>query len=295
MFWASDPAKTHPRHFAKYSLEPRGMFVPNGRRDRTCVVVDSRKTKTAEEADLFVRIEPGKDFEALSALRALALGVELDAQRVERATGQPMSLWRELMGRMKAARFGAVFFGVDVAGRLASSEALLALARDMNRHARCVCLPNHGAGNAAGADNVVAWRTGFPFAVNLARGYPRFNPGEYTAADLLARRETDAALIVASDPMASLSQPACERLRAIPYAALDPRETLTTRLATVAFTVAPHGLSAGGTVFRMDGVPIPLRPALPSPYPSDWEILTAIQQRVKTLRADAAPRRAAAS
>ena len=38
-----------------------------------------------------------------------------------------------------------------------------------------------------GADNVLTWQTGYPFAVSLARGYPRFGPGEYTATDVLGR------------------------------------------------------------------------------------------------------------
>ena len=59
----------------------------------------------------------------------------------------------------------------------------------MNAHARFVCVPLGGPGNATGADNVLTWQTGYPFAVNLARGYPRFGPGEYTAMDVLGRGE----------------------------------------------------------------------------------------------------------
>ena len=70
MFWGSNPAESHPRHFTKYSLMPKGMFVPNGRKDRTCVIVDVRKTKSAKAADIFVQIKPRKDFEALWTLRA---------------------------------------------------------------------------------------------------------------------------------------------------------------------------------------------------------------------------------
>src|SRR5690606_10997361 len=130
--------------------------------------------------------------------------------------------------------------------------------------------------NVTGADNVVTWRTGDPFGVNLARGNPRFNPGEYTASDVLARREADAALIIASDPMANFSQPAREHLASIPYIALDPKETPTTRSATVSFCVATYGINEPGTVYRMDDVPIPLRPAFPSPFPSDLRILRGI-------------------
>ena len=75
-------------------------------------------------------------------------------------------------------------------GKHANTEALLALTRDMNKYTRFVCKPNRGHGNVTGADNVVAWRTGYPFGVNLGRGYPRFNPGEYTASDILARRRS---------------------------------------------------------------------------------------------------------
>ena len=288
MFWGSNPAESHPRHFTKYSLMPKGMFVPNGRKDRTCVVVDVRKTKSAKAADVFIQIKPRADFEGLWTLRALANDIELDPVQVEADTGVPLTTWQDLMERMKRAKFGVLFFGMGVTmtrGKHANSEAVLALTRDMNSHTRFVCKPNRGHGNVTGADNVVTWRTGYPFGVNLGRGYPRFNPGEYTAADVLARKEADAALIIASDPMANFSQPAREHLKSIPYVALDPKDSPTTRHAAVAFTVATYGINVPGTVYRMDDVPIPLRPAFDSPFPSDFEILTGIEKRVKELRA----------
>src|SRR5687768_4203276 len=290
MFWGSNPAESHPRHFTKYSLMPKGQFLPNGRKDRTCVIVDVRKTKSAKAADIFIQIKPRADFEGLWTLRALANDIELDPAQVEADTGVPLATWQDLMDRMKKAKFGVLFFGMGVTmtrGKHANSEAVLALTRDMNRHTRFVCKPNRGHGNVTGADNVVTWRTGYPFGVNLGRGYPRFNPGEYTAADVLARKEADAALIVASDPMANFSQPAREHLKSIPYIALDPKESPTTRHATVAFTVATYGINVAGTVYRMDDVPIPLRPAFDSPFPSDYEILTGIEKRVKELKAAA--------
>lgn len=287
IFWGSNPAESHPRHFTKYSLMPKGMFVPNGRKDRTCVVVDVRKTKSAKAANVFIQIKPRRDFEALWTLRALAQGIEVDPQQVQEDTGQPIEVWQDLMDRMKAAKFGVIFFGMGLTmtrGKHSNSEALMALTRDMNRHTRFVSKPNRGHGNVAGADNVLAWRTGFPFGVNLTRGYPRFNPGEYTASDVLARNEADAALIVASDPMANFSQPAREHLKSIPYIALDPKETPTTRSAAVSFTVATYGINVPGTVYRMDNVPIPLRPAFSSPHPSDHEILSGIEKRVRELK-----------
>lgn len=138
-----------------------------------------------------------------------------------------------------------------------------------------------GHGNVTGADNVVTWSTGYPFGVNLSRGYPRFNPGEFTTSDTLGRGEADAALIIASDPMSNFSQPARDHLAKIKSVVLDPKLSETAKVATVAFTTSVYGINTGGTVYRMDDVPLSLRPAFPSPFRSDYEILKAIELRIR--------------
>jgi len=133
-------------------------------------------------------------------------------------------------------------------------------------------------------DAVLAWQTGYPFGVNFSLGYPRFNPGEYTVVDVLSRGEADAALIVASDPVASLPRTAAKRLSEIPTIVLDTHESETTCVARVAFTTATAGISAEGTIYRMDNVPLHLKSVLPSPYPSDEQVLGRILTRVKELK-----------
>jgi formylmethanofuran dehydrogenase subunit B len=49
----------------------------------------------------------------------------------------------------------------------------------------------------------------------------------------------------------------------------------------VAFAVATYGINVPGTVYRMDDVPIPLRPAFESPLAGDLDILTGIERRVR--------------
>ena len=74
------------------------------------------------------------------------------------------------MERMKQAKYGVILFGMGLTmtrGKHLNSHALLSLARDMNAHTRFVCKPMRGHGNVTGADNVLTWRTGYPFAVNL--------------------------------------------------------------------------------------------------------------------------------
>ncbi len=285
IYWGGNPAESHPRHFTRYAVTPKGMYTPNGKKDRTVVLVDVRRTPSAPVADIFIQVKPKSDFEVLWALRALVKGRQVDPS-IEERTGVPLATLEDLAERMKNCRFGVLFFGMGLTmnrGRHFNSGALLALATDLNDYTHFVAKPVRGHGNVTGADNVVSWQTGFPFAVNFSRGYPRFNPGEFTSVDLLVRGEADAALIIASDPASNFPKAAIEHMHNIPVIALDPKPTHTTQLAKVAFTTATYGINVPGTVYRMDDVPITLRPAFESPYPSDEEILTAIKERVHEL------------
>jgi formylmethanofuran dehydrogenase subunit B len=289
LFWGGNPAESHPRHFTRYSLMPKGEFLPNGRKDRYAVLIDVRKTKSAKAADLFLQIKPRCDFELAWAMRGLVAGVELDPDAVKASTGVELSVLKEVVDRMKAAKFGVILFGMGLTmtrGKHLNTESVLALARDLNKFTRFAAKPMRGHGNVTGADNVVAWSTGYSFGVNLNRGYPRFNPGEFTTSDTLARKEADAAMIIAADPMSNFSQPARDHLRSIPTVVLDPKLSETAKVAAVAFTTAVYGINTPGTVYRMDDIPLYLRPAFDSPYPSDLVVLQAIEKRVKTILAE---------
>lgn len=286
LFWGCNPAEGHPRHFTRYSLMPKGELVPNGRKDRTAVLIDVRKTKSAKAVDTFLQLKPRSDFELAWAMRGLAKGIDIDP-RIEEKTGIKLDALREVVEGMKKAKFGVILFGMGLTmtrGKHLNTEAILALARDMNRHTRWTAKPMRGHGNVTGADNVVTWSTGYPFGVNLSRGYPRFNPGEFTTSDTLGRGEADAALIIASDPMSNFSQPARDHLAKIKSVVLDPKLSETAKVATVAFTTSVYGINTGGTVYRMDDVPLSLRPAFPSPFRSDYEILKAIELRIREMQ-----------
>lgn len=284
VYWGADPAANQPRLLSRYTVDPAGLFVPQGRTGRYVVVVDIRATATSERADLFLQIKPQSDFECLWTLRSLARGMTPVADRVQEQTGIELSTWQALMDRMKQAQYGALLFGMGLMqtrGYRNNCEALLQLGRDMNRHSRWVCRSVRQRGNVTGADKVVAWQTGYPFCVNLSRGYPRYNPGEYNTSVQLARGEADAALIVGNDPMPDFTTAAREHLRRIPYISVSADETDITREATVSFATAKFGLESGGTVYRMDEVPLALRPVLESPYPSDAEILRELEMMVR--------------
>lgn len=286
LYWGGNPAEAHPRHFQRYAVAPKGLHTPNGKDDRTIVMVDVRTTQSASVADIFLKVKPGKDFELLWALRALVKGAALDPS-VEDTVGIPLDTLKDLVERMKSCQFGVFFFGMGLTmtrGRHFNAGALLGLATDLNDYTHFVAMPTRGHGNVTGADNVVSWQTGYPFGVSFNRGYPRFNPGEFTTADVLGRGEVDALCVIASDPGSNFSRKAIEHLHKIPIITLDPKPTETSKLAKVAFTTATYGVNVPGTVYRMDNVPLTLRPAFESPFPSDEKILTAIKQRVRELR-----------
>jgi formylmethanofuran dehydrogenase subunit B len=280
IYWGSNPAESHPRHLERYSADSVGEFVPGGRRDRTLVVADVRPTATSAQADIFLPIEPGRDFEVFWTLRGLIKGMP---PAPGTTIGAPLELLTDLAQRMKSCRFGIVFFGLGLSMRGMGHhnvEALLRLTRDLNDYTRFYARRMRVQGDVTGADLVLAWQTGYPFSVNLARGYPRYNPREFSADDLLAAGAADACLLVGSEGVKKFSPAALEHLRRIPTIVLDypPVESLVA--PTVRFTTAVYGIHRPGTAYRMDEVPIPLRGDLPSPYPSDEEVLQALEARI---------------
>jgi formylmethanofuran dehydrogenase subunit B len=279
IYWGGNPAECHPRHFTKYALTPKGKFIPNGRKDRTMVLVDIRETKSAAAADIFLQVRPGKDFELLTALRAMIKEQPVDKRLVEE-TGIPMVQLVDLVARMKRAKFGIMFFGMGLSmtrGKHMNSAAILTLAAEMNAYTKFVAMPMRGHGNVTGADVIMRYTTGYPFGINFNRGFPRYNPGEFSSVDLLVRGDVDAVMVLGADPGATMPQPAIDHMARVPTICLDPKVTHTSRLARVHITTAVTGVSAAGTGYRMDEVPIPLRPALRSPYPTDEDVTRRIR------------------
>src|SRR3954451_23105161 len=268
--WRADPATTHPRLFERLRLPAES---------RELVVVDAHRTATAERADTFVEVPEGRDVEALWGLRALVReDAPADGAQAHPALGA-------LATRLRGCRNGAILH--HVRGEL-EALALNALVRDLDRTTHVVSVTLRHEANAAGAEDVLAWQTGYPAAVSFQTGYPRANPGELSAAAVLARGDADAALVVGSDPLEHLPPAAATRLRAIPVVSIDATDTATAGAARVAFTTAAPGVHRPGVVHRLDGVPVPLRAPLRSERPGDEEVLAAIAERVARAREAAA-------
>jgi formylmethanofuran dehydrogenase subunit B len=256
------------------------------RKGRKLIVVDVRKTRTADVADYFIQIQPNKDYELLQALRALVRDQEID---IDEVAGVKTEYIEEVADAMVECNFGVIFFGLGLAmsaGKLRNVDAALCLVRDLNTRTKFAIMPMRGHFNVTGADMVFTWQTGYPYAVDFSMGYPRYNPGETSAIDVLLRKECDAALVVASDPVANFPRKAAESLVKNPLIVVDPHMNATSQMADIVFPSAFVGIEAGGTAYRMDHVPLPLKKVLEPPRGvlSDKEILTRILAEVRKIR-----------
>lgn len=255
-------------------------------KQRKMIVVDVRRTRTADIADYFLQVEPNKDYELLQAFRALIQNEELD---VDNVAGVPIEILQDLVDVMMSSEFGILFFGVGLtmsAGKLRNIDAALSLTRDLNQFTKFLIMPMRGHYNVTGANIVSTWQTGYPYAVDFSHGYPRYNPGETSVTDILTRGEADAALIVASDPVANFPKSAVENLVKNPLIVIDPETTATSLMADVVFPSAIAGIEVEGTAYRMDMVPLPLKKIVKPPKGvlPDQLILQRILREVRRLK-----------
>lgn len=263
-----------------------GPLPALSKQGRKLMVIDVRKTRTAEVADYFLQIQPNSDFELLQALRILIRDEELD---VEEVAGIPVERLEEIAEVMINSSFGVLFFGLGLtmsSGKLKNIEAALALTRDLNAYTKFMIMPMRGHFNVTGADTVFTWQTGYPYAVDFSMGYPLYNPGETSAVEILEKKESDAGLVVASDPVSNFPRKAVEHLASKPLIVIDPHMNATSQMADVLIPSTLVGIETEGTAYRMDHVPLPLKQVVKPPkgLHSDEEILRRMLTEVRRIR-----------
>jgi formylmethanofuran dehydrogenase subunit B len=253
---------------------------------RKIIVVDVRKSMTAEIADYFIQVQPGKDYEIMQAIRALVKDQELD---VDEVAGIPVEYLQELVDAMVNCQFGVIFFGMGLtqsAGKFRNIDVAISLIRDLNMRTKFIIMPMRGHFNVTGANTVFTWQSGYPYAVDFSLGYPRYNPGETSVVDILLRKESDAALVIASDPVSNFPRRAVEHLVKNPLIVIDPHMNVTALVGDVVFPSAIVGIEKAGTAYRMDHVPLPLKKVVEPPEGmlSDEEVLRRILEEVRLIK-----------
>ena len=278
VLWETAPERSHPRFFERF-VEPGGLYVVG---QRVIVAMSQPRAPTSSHANRAFSVPEGRAIETLWALRAIVRGRPLGAE-IERVTGVPRDGLEEWVAVLTGCRYGAWVYDADSAVEPALAEAVLALVEALDERVPFAALGLRGRGNPAGAESVVTSRTGYPFAVNFRRGYPRFEPGRSTT-DLLASGAVDAALLIGCNPQDALPERARRALASIPTAIVDFRESEIARRVRAAIFTATYGVSAPATVARMDGIALRARPALESALPSDAAVVRQLLDRVAALR-----------
>ncbi len=263
-----------------------GVPASISKRGRKLIVIDVRKSMSAEMADFFIQVEPNKDYELMQALRVLIKDGELD---VDKVAGVPVEYLKQVADALVNCEFGVIFFGMGLtqtAGKFRNIEVAISLVRDLNMRTKFLIMPMRGHFNVTGANVVSAWQSGYPYGVDFSLGYPRYNPGETTCMDVLLREEHDASLVIAADPGANFPKQAVKNMVKHPLIVIDPHMNATAMLGDIVFPAAFVGIEVEGTAYRMDHVPLPLKKVVEPPKGvlPDEEILRRILEEVRVIK-----------
>jgi formylmethanofuran dehydrogenase subunit B len=263
VFWGVDPTSTHPAFWERF-IQPRGQFLAGSRH-----VTSIGSSVPKHPVDDFVQVARADNLTVLAALRGAIASVDWPKQGLlSQQIGQ-------LAERLQKAAYSVIFTGPDVGG-FAEIESLYRLVRQLNNRSRCAVIPVGGVQ----CENVLTWQTGYPWGVNFSQGYPRYDPERYSANCLLERGEVDTVVLIGDKGISELSRVATAGMADLPVVYLGFPGCHVPFTPTLEIVTARPGVHCGGSVFRMDGVPIKLRPVFESPLPTTESVLADIQQGV---------------
>lgn len=264
VIWREDPETTHPRLLERLGFGGQPP-APSGAQ-RTLVVVDDRDTPTAERAALRLTWPPERDLAALVTLHALQ-------RKRPPAPSDLDARLRPLLEHVEAVPHVAFVYGACLSGGDGGQRRALALheltrALSHKRHVVTLALPR--AAGTTGAQDALAWQTGYGGNVDLASGHPEL----ISVAQLLEDADdVDLAVRIDGAPArlaAGVAEIALCSLSA-DQAGSEPEVTIRT---------AAPGVEAGGTAHRLDGVPLALQAPLAGDAPTVAALLTRLLAEV---------------
>jgi formylmethanofuran dehydrogenase subunit B len=263
LYWGANPLHSCPRHVVRYAVFARGRFTERGVEDRQVAAVDLYRTEMAGFCQLFIQINPGQEAALAEAvLASLGGGPALEAAPPDAD---------KLAAFFANATYGVIFCGRGVGyGGPDVFDRLAALTARLNEKAPFVLFPLSGDFNAAGLYDLLLRETGSPFAPDFAD--PAAPKAQASPVDF---QEVDALLVTGADLLWVLQTEQVQDLkkRQVPIVALSPFTDRTTAQAKVCLPVALDGIEAAEIAYRMDGLPVLLRPVAPGPAPPAHRVL----------------------
>jgi formylmethanofuran dehydrogenase subunit B len=268
-----DVTSRFPRFFERCIANPDTLFGAN----RSCDVVFLGRGLPAGAVIPGVRsrvitFDVTRLHEGLGVMRALYAGRNVDAPD---AAGVPISVWQELLERMKTARYGvAAWAAADLEFPHAelTIQALCELIKDLNRETRFAGLPLGGTDGDVTADNVLLWQSGYGTRTAYGSGGLVHDPHLHSTARLLAD---------GADLLLWISSFSAVRIppeTAVPRIVLGRPGMTFSREPEVFIAVGTPGLDHAGHLFRTDRVPIlPLQRLRDGPLTSVAAAIMAIE------------------
>ncbi|MFX1476108.1 MAG: hypothetical protein ACFFCO_11615, partial [Promethearchaeota archaeon] len=198
--------------------------------------------------------------------------------------GVPAIEFLSLVKQLKLADYVAIFYGNGLLHAPHSDTTLSLLAKLVSilntEKRRCTSLPLIAYSNTIGSVKACQAKANLPFATDFSSTPP------VVCSPLKGFLENgfDAVLVVGVDALSFLPGPAAQMLETLPLIALSSLPSLTTRHAEVVLPTALTGVEAGGTVNRVDGESLTLKPfhSPPTGLLTEEQILTQLLQRVTT-------------
>ncbi|MFL5403554.1 MAG: hypothetical protein ACJ8BF_12125 [Gemmatimonadales bacterium] len=257
LFWGVDPAERYPRFMERY-VDPPGTHLPKGRSGRIIIGVSVGRDRAPPAADVSLALEPGEEIAVLSLMRASLLG---------RATGSSSPRLREAVAiaeRLAAARYVGLVHDAEPTAEPRDPlrvEALLGLAEALNGPTRAASVSLRAGGNRVGAESVLTWQTGYPLSVDYSRGHPRYVPGQ-RGLERLRSGCFRVALLVGTPHLEVAGARALDEVSMI---VIGPRASQSGLGPQIAIDTGVAGIHEGGTAYRLDEVPLQLRPPIQAP------------------------------
>jgi formylmethanofuran dehydrogenase subunit B len=276
LFWAVDPSTRYPRYWSRYAPEPSGTHLPEGRKGRVVIVVSIGRDRGPAGADVQLALEPDQEVPALSVMRAVALGNALGE------LAPPLKAAADIGAQLVKARYSAIVHEAEPAAEPARDpyrgEGLLALAQALNGPSRAALSSLRAGGNRSGAEVILTSHTGYPMSVSYRSGAPQYRP----AGGGLAGAAAEAAVILVVGAAAAVGEDLGGVAGRSPVVIVGPRASEAPFAARVAVDTGIAGIHEGGTAYRMDDIPLRLRPPLPAERSAVGvlsELLAAIRRR----------------
>lgn len=273
----SDIHKLHPRFFERVVCAEQSMFSDTPPK-RTVVFLGEGLDQSAATGPrvgdvISLPCKPDRIGEILTAMRAMAKGVAVHGETIG---GLARADVEALVERCTKATYGVMVWAPPSLGFPNADLTVQAVAefvKDLNLVSRFAGLSLGGNEGAVTAGAVCAWQSGFPLRVSFASGKPDYDTERYAMARMLAAKESDLLVWIASYTP-DLKPPETD----VPTVLLATPGLKLAHTPAVLIPVGTPGADHAGLIVRCDNVvSLPLRNLGRSSLPSTAAVLTQIE------------------